>query len=103
MELCLIYIIPSSWEEKIRWLSKHCTRRDFAGKVRRLAFTASIYHIWRARNQAVRKEIKYNAVMIVRKIIDEMRLAVDTWKGEKRTQVNLEIALEWGFNCNCFE
>lgn len=76
IELCLIYRIPQSWDEKMQWLKRHFTQKIFIGNKKRLTFAISVYYIWKFRNQIVHGSTITSEMIIVRKVVKEMRLVV---------------------------
>lgn len=40
---CLIYRRTYSWQEELNWMVAHCRTNSFADKIKRLAFSITIY------------------------------------------------------------
>ncbi|GAV74772.1 zf-RVT domain-containing protein [Cephalotus follicularis] len=66
---CNILRPISQWMDEVQWMLDHARGHMFPALVRKLAFAASIYHIWLERNRRCFK----NEFMPVQEIIDRIK------------------------------
>lgn len=59
---------------KIQWWSKHMKADSFAGKLKRLALAAVVWHLWQERNKRVFQQYNRTNVQLVKAIVKEVRL-----------------------------
>ncbi|GAV68957.1 hypothetical protein CFOL_v3_12460 [Cephalotus follicularis] len=50
LSYCDIFRSPLPWLDEIQWMVEHTRGRELPQKLRKLAFGATIYHIWMERN-----------------------------------------------------
>lgn len=70
--------------------------------IRRLAFAAVIYQVWKARNLAAFENRVFTAKEIVAEVLQSVRNVIAGWKGIPRTKQNWEMAGELSLSHDCF-
>ena len=101
MEKCSILDPPTRWEDIIDWGINHWGKKTLSASLYKLVFGASIYHIWRTRNEIRHGGSPLSEDQILQKIHVDVRSRV--WgKGKfKRTLGNVELCHKWCLPDGC--
>uniref|UniRef100_M1DFJ6 Orf147a protein n=1 Tax=Solanum tuberosum TaxID=4113 RepID=M1DFJ6_SOLTU len=67
------------WDDEVLWANTHCKGKQARAKVYRMAVAASVYVVWKERNQRIFKQIIRTPRMLVRKIVQEVHLRGRKW------------------------
>lgn len=71
--LCMIQRKEHVLEEEIIWMAKLWHQKSFEHKLIRLAFAVMAYQIWRARNELIFQNKKWDAVCMMRRVQEEVK------------------------------
>ncbi|XP_050238299.1 uncharacterized protein LOC126687786 [Mercurialis annua] len=71
---CNIHRKVGSWRREWSWFIEKTREKRLLARVRRIAFIAAIYHIWRARNKVIFKKVAVIDVEILRMIRKDVML-----------------------------
>lgn len=100
--LCLENRTTCQLEEELNWACSHSITDSFEDKIKRLAFAATVYELWRARNQAVFQDQINSNISIVKTIVSNVRAAVYTREKIPPSRRNWEIVMRWDIPQCCF-
>ena len=67
------------WHVKVKWMIDRWVSISFLDKAKRVMLDASVYQIWKARNQAIVQHILAILMRIVSKIVEFMHVAIAGW------------------------
>ena len=98
MQLCGLNRRIVSWNEELEWATKKIKGKALLSIVLRLAWKASIYHIWRERNRRMHDSIPVAAEQIVEHVKDDVRIRLIGLKNISNDSVNSNICWNWGFS-----
>ncbi|GAV93076.1 zf-RVT domain-containing protein [Cephalotus follicularis] len=70
--MCNIYRQPLPWQQEIQWMEGHARGKKFPQTLRKLAFGATVYHIWMERNRRSFKNRFLPQGKIIQKIQGEV-------------------------------
>ncbi|GAV67837.1 zf-RVT domain-containing protein, partial [Cephalotus follicularis] len=81
LSMCNILRPISHWSDEVQWMLDHARGHKFPTRVRKLAFAASVYHIWLERNRRCFK----NEFMPAKEVINRIKhdVALKLWLGRK--------------------
>ncbi|GAV79405.1 hypothetical protein CFOL_v3_22870 [Cephalotus follicularis] len=85
------------WIEEIHWMIDHSRGHTFPATVRKLAFAASVYHIWLERNRRSFKNQFLPVLEIIRKIRQDVAWKLLTGGKIQRRERHHSICINWGF------
>lgn len=63
-----LYANETSWEAWLTWISKTCKGKEPKAKIGRLAFCATIYILWRERNNRIHDGIEATSNSILQEV-----------------------------------
>ncbi|GAV64388.1 hypothetical protein CFOL_v3_07906, partial [Cephalotus follicularis] len=69
LSMCNIQRPISQWSDKVQWMLDHARGHKFPTLVQKLAFAASVYHIWLERNRRCFK----NEFMPAKEVINRIK------------------------------
>lgn len=100
MESCNVVGPPLFWDDVITMGLHNWRKKTLLAYVCRLVFGATIYHLWKTRNEIQYGGLPWTEDQILQRIQFEVRTRV-LGKGKfKRNPSNLELCCNWGFH-NC--
>ena len=70
--------------------------------MRRLVFVRVVYHIWKARNQALFKHMPMKEEDIVHEVLTTVRDVVASWGKFLVNKASWDLAIELGLLLTCF-
>ena len=78
LRLCGQYRLPRWWENEFRWVTG-CKGNSFCSITKRIAWGATIYHLWRQRNARVHDNIFISVDSIFSHICNDVRLKITSF------------------------
>lgn len=97
LRLCLITGGVRTWNDTMIWATNSLKHSSFANWVRRLALAASVYVLWRERNERYHNNKCKDKRALVVFIRDQVRFRVASFKTIDDTPVNRHLCENWGF------
>lgn len=97
LRMCLITDGVRTWDDTVIWAANSLKGRSFAICVRRLALAASVYTLWRERNERYHNNNCKDKRALTIFIRDQVRLRVASFKTIEDTPVNRQLCENWGF------
>nr|XP_016478967.1 PREDICTED: uncharacterized protein LOC107800323 [Nicotiana tabacum] len=73
------------WKEEVQWAEKKAAGKSAGAEIYRMVLTATVYHIWQARNSIIFQKKQVNAQSIVKTIVQEMHIRAQNCKKKKKT------------------
>ncbi|GAV77630.1 hypothetical protein CFOL_v3_21101 [Cephalotus follicularis] len=96
LAMCNVLRPISHWMDEVQWMLDHARGDKLPALVRKLAFVASVYHIWLERNRRCFK----NQFMPAQEIIDSIKhdVAWNVWLSCKseRCERHHILCVNWG-------
>ena len=98
LQLCGLTRRILRWEEEIEWASQKFKGKSLISNILRLAWNASIYHIWKERNGRMHGQTFAAPNQIVQHIQDDIRLRLISLKSITNDAVNCLLCHNWGLS-----
>ena len=96
LRLCRQYKLSSRWENEFRWVTG-CKGNSFCYITKRIAWGATIYHLWRQRNVRVHDNLFISDDSIFSLICNYVRLRITIFQNVADNPVNRSICERWPF------
>ncbi|GAV93081.1 zf-RVT domain-containing protein [Cephalotus follicularis] len=96
LRLCNIGRMVLPWEDEIQWMLAHSKGNHFPGTVLKLAFAASIYHIWLERNRRCFNNRFLPYPEIVRKVKLDVTGRLASGNNAQRCDQHHSLCVNWG-------
>ncbi|GLT57396.1 hypothetical protein SLA2020_303710 [Shorea laevis] len=96
MEKCSVLDPPTSWEDVLAWGVQHWGKKTFHASVCCLVLGASIYHIWRTRNEIRHGCSPSSEDQLLQKIHVDVRSRILGRGKFKKTPRNVDLCCNWG-------
>ena len=94
LRMCGQYRLPRRWENELLWVIS-CKGNSLCSITKRIAWGASIYHLWRQRNARVH-ENQYNTVdSIFYLICNDVRLRIASFQNVADSPANRDLCERW--------
>ncbi|GKV39226.1 hypothetical protein SLEP1_g47032 [Rubroshorea leprosula] len=96
--VCSMAEIPlfCSWQGLLAWLGKSIRRKSVYCALIKLAWNATVYHVWRERNSRVYRQQFRSVSQIVNDILFDVRNKVLAFATPKSSSLLMSIAVQWG-------
>ena len=99
LRLCGNIRSPGCWENEFLWISA-TKGKSFSAITKRIAWGATIYHLWRQRNSRVFENIFSPADAIFHLICNDVRLRISSFQKVADNPVNRAMCERWSFPLN---
>ena len=99
LRLCGNIRSPRCWENEFLWISA-TKGKSFSAIIKRIAWGATIYHLWRQRNSRVFENIFSPADAIFHLICNDVRLRISSFQKVADNPVNRAMCERWSFPLN---
>ena len=96
LSLCGQSRLPRRWENEFRWATR-CKGFSFCSVTKRIAWGATIYHLWRQRNARVHDNLFTTNVSIFSLIFNDVRLIITTFHNVADNPANRAMCERWSF------
>ena len=96
LRLCGQYKIPRSWENEFR-LVTGCKGNSFCFITKRIAWGATIYHLWRQRNAKIHDNVYISVDSIFSLICNDVRLIITSLQNVADNPANRGMCERWPF------
>lgn len=100
---CNVYRYPRFWSNELLWVIHNLKGNSFAATIKKLAWAATIYHLWRERNGRIHENVFIPQTEIISFIINDIRARVWSFKGVKDNARNRSLCTNWNFNVEIFD
>jgi hypothetical protein len=98
LEKCSVLDPPTNWEDVLAWGIHHWGKKTLHASICRLVFGASIYNIWRTRNEIRHGGSPLSEDQLLQKIHVDVRSRI-LGKGKfKKIPRNIELCCNWGLS-----
>ncbi|GKU95321.1 hypothetical protein SLEP1_g8694 [Rubroshorea leprosula] len=85
-----------SWQGLLAWLVKRIRRKSLYCALIKLAWNATMYHVWRERNNRIYRQQFKSVSQIVNDILFDARNKVLAFAAPKSSSLPMSIAVQWG-------
>ena len=96
LRLCGNYRIPRCWENEFLWVMG-AKGKSFTSIIKRIAWGATIYHLWRQRNSRIHENVYLSDEAIYHLICNDVRLRVVGMKKFEDNHANRVWCERWSF------
>ena len=94
LRLCEQYRIPRRWDNELLWVIG-CKGKSLCSITKRIAWGASIYHVWRKRNARVHQN-QFNSVdSVISLICNDVRLRISSFHNVADNPANRDLCERW--------
>ncbi|KAL3505500.1 hypothetical protein ACH5RR_035341 [Cinchona calisaya] len=101
--MCFTYRGCYDLDDEIKWLCRHWSSKNSGNQFKRLVLAATVYTIWRFRNEAIFKGRRITAVGVIAAVMYSVKYTVVSWGKIPRIRENLELVLDWEIQLHCLE
>ena len=99
LRLCGNSRMPRSWENEFLWVIA-TKGKSFCSITKRIAWSATIYHLWGQRNRRFHENLFSPADDIFHLICNDVRLRISGFKKDIDNPVNISMCERWSFPLN---
>ena len=99
LRLCGNTRMPRNWENEFLWVID-AKGKSFCSITKRIAWGATIYHLWRQRNSRIYENIYSPADAIFHLICNDVRLRISSFQKVVDNLVNRAMCERWSFPLN---
>ena len=96
LRLCGQYRLSRSCENEFRWVTG-CKGNSFCSITKRIAWGATIYHLWRQRNARVHDNLFIPVDFILSLICNDVRLIITSFRNVVDNPANRAMCERWPF------
>ena len=96
LRLCGQYRLSRRWENEFRWVTG-CKGNSFSSITKRIAWGATIYHLWRQRNARVHDILFITNDSIFFLICNDVRLRITSFQNVADNPANRSMCKKWPF------
>ena len=96
LRLCGQYRKPRRWENEFCWVTE-CKGNSFCSITKRISWGATIYHLWRQRNDRVHDNTFISVDSIFSLICNDVRLRITSLQNVVDNHVNRAMCERWHF------
>ena len=96
LRLCGYHRTPRNWENELLWVIA-TKGKSFCSITKRIAWGATIYHLWRQRNSRMYENTFAPADAIFHIICNDVRLRISSFQKVMDNPVNRAICERWSF------
>ena len=96
LRLCGRYRLPRRWENELLWVIS-CKGNSLCSITKRIAWGASIYHLWRQRNARVHENQFISVDSIFYLICNDVRLRITSFQNVVDNPANRDLCEIWSF------
>ena len=96
LRLCGQYRVPRRWENELLWVIS-CKGNSLGSITKRIAWGASIYHLWRTRNARVHLNQFISVDSIFYIICNDVRLRITSFQNVADNPANRDLCQRWSF------
>ena len=96
LRLCGHSRMPRNWENEFFWVIG-TKGKSLSSITKRIAWGATIYHLWRQRNSRIHENIYSPADVIFHLICNDVRLRVSSLQKVDDNPTNITICERWSF------
>ncbi|GLT79503.1 hypothetical protein SLA2020_509890 [Shorea laevis] len=93
--------IIRSWQTLLSWLCKRLKRKALLTTIIKLAWCATIYHIWKERNNRLHNRFFSSELSILEMICADVRDHVLGFAKPRMSPMPHNIAVNWGLEILC--
>ena len=101
LRLCGNSRMPRSWENEFLWVCA-TKGKSFCSITKRIAWGATIYHLWRQRNSRIYENICSPADAIFHLVCNDVRLGISSFQKVVDNPMNRAMCERWSFPLNIF-
>ena len=94
--MCSQYRTPRRWENEFLWVTG-CKGTSFCSITKRIAWGASIYHLWRQRNVRIHDKVFISVESILSLICNDVRLRISSLQNVADNPMNRAMCERWSF------
>ncbi|KAI8573725.1 hypothetical protein RHMOL_Rhmol01G0298600 [Rhododendron molle] len=87
----------------IDWLENHASGSLFGGLLSKLSFAALLYYVWGERNRRIFQHHSSSLLQLEGQISTDIRACASSWRGIKKTDVNLALCAVWNVPHRIFD
>ncbi|GAV91993.1 zf-RVT domain-containing protein [Cephalotus follicularis] len=96
LDMCNIARPILPWADEVQWMSIHAKGNAFHQTVRKLAFAATIYHLWIERNRRCLKNLFLPYQEIVRMVRQDVSGKLASGNNSVRCEQHHSLCVNWG-------
>ncbi|GAV61906.1 zf-RVT domain-containing protein [Cephalotus follicularis] len=96
LELCNITRPILPWATEVQWMTEHTKGNKFHHSVRKLALTATVYHVWIERNRRCFKNRFLPFQELVKKVREDMGGKLSISNHSQRSYRHHNLCINWG-------
>ena len=94
--------MPRNWENEFLWVIA-TKGKSFCSITKRIAWGATIYHLWRQRNSRIHENIFSLVDAIFHLVCNDVRLRISSLKKVVDNPVNRAMCERWSFPLNILD
>lgn len=98
LEKCCVFRRPRLWQNELIWATHNLKGNSFGNTIKRIAWAATFYYIWRQRNIRIHENVFRLANFVISYVVDDVRFCIASLKNfidNARTRI---FCTNWGIN-----
>ncbi|GAV92516.1 hypothetical protein CFOL_v3_35895 [Cephalotus follicularis] len=84
------------WSDEVQWMTGHTKGNNFPASLKKLAFVATVYHIWLETNRRCFKNSFLPFQEIVRKVCFDVAGKLSICKKIQKSERHHSLCVNWG-------